>query len=156
MLAISRILEMEGTASWDTIKYLGIPLFKLTPRVSHWLPLLDKLKGRIQAWGVNWLNPAGKTVLIKAVLSSLPIYQNSILFSLKATTQKIDSILRRFLWEGGKQNERKLHLVGWDRIKKPYSEGSLQIKDVSLQNLALGSKILWRLVSGKKLGAIKS
>jgi hypothetical protein len=35
MLDISRILEMEGTITWDSIKYLGIPLFKSAPRVSH-------------------------------------------------------------------------------------------------------------------------
>jgi hypothetical protein len=149
MLDISRILEMEGTITWDSIKYLGIPLFKSAPRVSHWLPLLDKLKIRIQSWGGNWLNLAGKVVLMKSVLSSLPIYQNSILLAPKMITLKIDGMLHRFLWEGGRNCERKLHLVSWDKIKKPLLEGGLQIRDVATQNLAMGDKIMWHLVSGK-------
>jgi hypothetical protein len=44
---ISRIIEMEGTITWDLIKYLGITLFKSSPRVSHRLPLLENLKLRI-------------------------------------------------------------------------------------------------------------
>jgi hypothetical protein len=48
---ISRIIRMEGTITWDSIKYMGIPLFKSIPRVIHWLPLLENLKLKIQSWG---------------------------------------------------------------------------------------------------------
>jgi hypothetical protein len=147
---ISRILGIDGTITWDSFKYLGVPLFKTSPRVSHWLPLLEKLKLRIQAWGANWLNLAGKVVLIKSVLTSLPLFQNSILLAPKTINLKIDQMMRRFLWEGGRNNERKLHLISWDKIKKPLLEGGLQIRDVATQNLAMGAKILWLLVSGKK------
>ena len=51
MAGIARILGMEGTLSWDSFKYLGIPIFKSIPKVAHWMSLLDKLKIRIQAWG---------------------------------------------------------------------------------------------------------
>jgi len=53
------------------------------------------------------------------------------------------------MWEGGKGNLKKLHLVSWGKIQKPYSEGGLQIRNVHNQNLAMGSKLLWHLVSGK-------
>ena len=51
MTDISRTLEMEGTSTWDSIKYLGTPLVKATPRRSLWMPLVDKLKAKIMAWG---------------------------------------------------------------------------------------------------------
>ena len=92
--------------------------------------------------GDIWLNKAGKVVLMNFVLSNLPIYQISILLAPKAIISKIDGLLRQFLWEGGKNGERKLHLVSWDKIKKPKLEGGLQIRDVATQNLALGGKIL--------------
>ena len=111
------------------------------------MPMLDKLKLRIQAWGASWLNNAGKVILMKFVLISLPIYQNSILLALKTFINKVDGLLRRFLWEGGKNNERRLHLVNWDTIKKPFLEGGLQMRDLATQNLALGSKLLWNIVS---------
>ena len=52
------------------------------------------------------------------------------------------------MWEGGKNNERRLHLVSWDKIKKPILEGGLQIRNIVDQNLALQSKLLWNLVYG--------
>jgi hypothetical protein len=59
-------------------------------------------------------------------------------------------MMRHFLWEGGGNNEIKLHLISWDKIKKPLLEGSLQFRDVATQNLAMGGKILWLLVSREK------
>ena len=50
---------------------------------------------------------------------------------------------------GGGWNERKLHLVNWDKVKNPLLEGGLQIRDIASQNLALGYKLLWNIVSGK-------
>ena len=53
-----------------------------------------------------------------------------------------------FLWEGGNNNKRRLHLVNWDIIKKPFLEGGLQIQDLAAKNITLGSKLLWNIVSG--------
>ena len=74
MTDISRVMEMDGTSTWDSIKYLGIPLVKATPRRSLWMPLVDKLKAKIMAWGASWLNKAGKSILINSILTSLPVY----------------------------------------------------------------------------------
>ena len=105
---------MEGISYWDTFTYLGIPIFKIFPKFSHWLPLLDKLKNKIQAWGASWLNKAGKIILINSVLTSLPIYQCSVLLAPKTITNKIEELLRCFLWEGGRNNEKKMHLASWE------------------------------------------
>ena len=94
------------------------------------------------------MNNVGKVILMKSVLISLPVYQNSILLAPKTFISKVDGLLRRFMWEGGKNNERRLHLVNWDTIKKPFLEGGLQMRDLVAQNLALGSKLLWNIVSG--------
>ena len=102
MTDMARLLEMEGSLSWESFKYLGIPIFKSIPKVAQWMPLLDKLKLRIQAWGASWLNNVGKVILLKSVLISLPLYQNSILLAPKTFISKVDGLLRRFLWEGGK------------------------------------------------------
>ena len=39
-----------------------------------------------------------------------------------------------------------MHLVNWDVVKKPLSEGGLQIRDPTLVNLALGGNILWKQI----------
>jgi hypothetical protein len=149
MLGIFGILGMEGCTNWDAFKYLGVPIFKTTPRSSHWNLLIDKIKNKITSWGANWLNLAGKVVLIKAALASIPIYQSSFLLALVSIIQKIEAMYKRFLWEGGKQSGRKLHLISWEKISKPILEGGLNFKNDHVQNLALGAKLLWNLVTGK-------
>ena len=103
----------------------------------------------INTWGATWLNITGKVVLIKAVLSSIPIYQCSILLAPKGVLASIESLLKKFLWKGGKQNEKNLPLVSWDKVAKPLMQGGLQIRQLAVQNLALGAKILWNIISGK-------
>ena len=82
---------MEGHTNWEAFKYLGFPIFKSAPRASHWSHLAEKLKNKFTYWGANWLNLAGKTVLIKAVVSSLPIYQCSLLLAPAIVIQKIEA-----------------------------------------------------------------
>eukprot|EP00253_Pinus_taeda_P008973 PITA_08973 len=48
--------------------------------------------------------------------------------------------------KGGKGNENKIHLVKWDVVRKTQADGGLQIRDPALTNLALGGKILWKLL----------
>ena len=116
LMEISRILGMESTVDWDNFIYLGIPICKTKIKSANWEPILDKLKVKIQRWSANWLNLAGKTVLIKAVLNSMAIYQSSILLAPNAVIQKIEGLLKKFIWEGGKGNEKKIHLIKWDKI----------------------------------------
>jgi hypothetical protein len=149
MTDITRILGIAGKTQWDSFKYLGVPIFKATAKSSCWAPLVDKIKARISAWGSSWLNPAGKIVLIKSVLSSIPIYQSSILLAPKGIISKVDALLRRFLWKGGRNNDNKLPLVSWRKISRPLSEGGLQLRDLHSQNLALGAKLLWNVISGR-------
>lgn len=101
------------------------------------------------AWGGQWLNNVGKLILIKAILSSLPIYQASFLLAPKEIIEQISKVIRDFLWKGGKGNQRKFHLVNWDIIKHPKNKGGLQIRDPGLVNTALGDKILWQLFSNQ-------
>ena len=81
-------------------------------------------------------------MLIKSVLSSMPIFQSAILVAPKGNLTKIKSLLRIFLWKGGKHNENMLHLISWGKRSKPIIEGGLQVRDLRFQNLAMGAKII--------------
>ena len=112
---------------WDKIKYLGLPLTLGPGPPSLWLDVIDKIKAKIVSLGGYWLTKVGKVVLIKSVLSSLPIFQLSLLLAPKSISAQISKIIRDFLWEGGKGNLKKLHLVNWETLKRPILEGGLQI-----------------------------
>jgi hypothetical protein len=89
-------------------------------------------------------------VLLKSVLSTLPIFQFSSLLAPQSIKTSIYHLLRGFLWEGGKTKTKKFHLVNWDIVKHPQKNGGLGIKDPTVSNLATGEKILWNLISRRK------
>ena len=64
--------------------------------------------------------------------------------------KQMETLIRKFLWEGGKGNLHQIHLVSWNKIQMPYKEGGLRVSDLARQNLAMGAKILWNLVSGRE------
>jgi hypothetical protein len=92
---------------------------------------------------------AGHTILIKSVLSALHIFQFSSLLAPQNVKSSISSLLRRFLWEGGKTDKKKYHLIKWDIVKHPKEKRGLGIRYPSLSNLGMGAKILWNVVFGK-------
>ena len=65
--------------------------------------------------------------------------------------QEITKEIRKFLWQGGKSNgSKQFHLVNWDIVCSLKNCGGAGIRDPTMMNLALGAKILWRIVSGEK------
>jgi hypothetical protein len=147
---IAQFLGFTGYASWEKIKYLRLPLTLGSNKSSLWTEIISKIKTKIAAWGGQWLTTAGKLILIKSVLSSLPIYQASFLLAPKTILTQVSNLIRDFLWKGGKGNQRKFHLVNWETVKCPIKEGGLQIRDPGHANIALGGKIIWKLFSNSR------
>ena len=56
---------------------------------------------------------------------------------------KIERLQRDFLWSGIGEGKRD-HLVSWDVVCKPKAIGGLGFGKISLRNLALLGKWLWR------------
>jgi hypothetical protein len=63
------------------IKYLGIPLHYQKLRRDDLQPLVDKIIKRIAGWREKLLNKAGRIILIKACLASIPVYLMSFFFN---------------------------------------------------------------------------
>ena len=82
LLIIAQYLDFPSFDKWDKIKYLGIPLTLEPIPPSLWLDVIGKIKSKIVSWVGHWLKKVGKLILIKSVLSSLPIFQLSLLLAL--------------------------------------------------------------------------
>lgn len=108
---------------------------------------IDKLMSKLQQRGAIWLNLVGCQVLIKAILSTFPLYQFTTFLVLASTLCKLAKITRKFLWEGGKKSHKKFRLIKWVVVKSPKSHGGLGIPDPSLMNITLGAKLVWRYTS---------
>ena len=57
--------------------------------------------------GSSWLNHVGRLTLLKYGLSSLPLYQFTLLQAPPSVHLKMEAIIRHFLWQGGKQDKIK-------------------------------------------------
>jgi hypothetical protein len=81
------------------IKYLGIPLHYQKVRREDLQPLIDKIIKRIAGWRGKLLTQAGRVVLIKTCLASIPVYLLSYFKFPRWTIDLINSHIVNCLWD---------------------------------------------------------
>lgn len=103
-----------------------------------WFGVQEKFRANLQQRGVIFLNIMRQHILIKTISSSLPLYYFMVFLSPSGILCVIAKIIRNFLWEGGKQSNKKYHLVKWVVLKSPNTHEGQEIHDQILMNMALG------------------
>ncbi|WVZ49550.1 LOW QUALITY PROTEIN: hypothetical protein U9M48_000897 [Paspalum notatum var. saurae] len=108
--------------------YLGIPLsYKRVPR-SMEQAIVDKVALRIPKWKGNLLSLAGRTVLVKSTLSTIPVHV-SIACGLSAwAIHAIDKLRRAFLWSGSDAMPSGKAKVAWLSVCRPVIYGGLGVR----------------------------
>jgi len=81
--------------------YLGLPIGGNARRLSFWEPLLKRFKSRLSGWKMKHLSLGGRLVLLKFVLSSLPVYALSFFKAPSGIVSSIESMLNCFFFRGG-------------------------------------------------------
>jgi hypothetical protein len=79
-----------------SIKYLRIPLHYQTLRRDDLQPLIDKIIKRIAGWRGKLLTQAGRMILIKTCISSIPIHMLSFLKFPRWTVDLINSYMTNY------------------------------------------------------------
>ncbi|XP_016204098.1 uncharacterized protein LOC107644684 [Arachis ipaensis] len=125
------------------VKYLGISLGANPRLVKTWKPIIDKVEEKLSLWKAKVLNKAGKLVLIKSVLNSLPVYYLSLYKMPKAVAEKLISLQRRFFWSR-EDGSSGMAMVKWEVVQAPKRLGGLGVGDALLRNTALLFKWWWR------------
>ncbi|RVW71380.1 putative ribonuclease H protein [Vitis vinifera] len=141
---MSRLAETLGCkASGWPILYLGLPLGGNPRAGGFWDPVIERISRRLDGWQKAYLSFGGRITLIHSCLTHMPCYYLS-LFKLPAlVAAKIERLQRDFLWSGIGEG-KKDHLVRWDVVCNPKERGGLGFGNISLRNLALLGKWLWR------------
>ncbi|XP_026399122.1 uncharacterized protein LOC113294970 [Papaver somniferum] len=126
-------------------KYLGSPLFIGHSKQEAFKSIKEKFENIFNAWSSTSLSQAGKGTMIKHVLNAVPIYQMGT-FKLPANLlQQLTSIERKFFW--GYHNNRGHSPIAWMNICRPIEMGGLDFRDLEKLNLALLTKLAWRICS---------
>ncbi|XP_071704165.1 uncharacterized protein [Rutidosis leptorrhynchoides] len=123
--------------------YLGLPIGTKMSNVTAWQPVIDKFKIRLSDWKMRLMFFGGRLVLVKSVLSILPLYYFSLFRAPSSVTKLLESMRRVFFW-GGDFSGNKMSWVKWEKVISPYGAGGLNIGSLKSKNLALLRKWWWR------------
>ena len=73
---------------------------------------------------------AGRAILIKSVISTIPLYYMSVFYFPKAVAHKITAMQSQFLW-GRSIDNRKIHILTWETMAKENDKGGLDVGTIS-------------------------
>ncbi|XP_059460221.1 uncharacterized protein LOC132189495 [Corylus avellana] len=143
--AISNIIPYPSNPSNSL--YLGLPILMGNSKKRAFQGIIDKVHSRIDGWRAKTLSQAGRLVLIKSVAAALPSYAMSSFLLPISTSTDLDRIFKKFWWGFPPKKARNLSLKAWDSICFPKELGGLGIRKMREVNLALISKLGWKLLS---------
>ena len=134
---------LHGQLQPFPIIYLGIPLSVRKLRKSELQPLVDKIVTGLPPWKANLLTKAGRTVLVKAKLSAIPVHTALAISLSPWVIQCIDKRRQAFLWKGADSVSGGHCLLAWPKVCRPADLGGLGLPDLTIQGCALRMRWLW-------------
>lgn len=126
-------------------KFLGFSIFHKKPINNEFQYIIKIMWNRMTGWKFNMLNMAGKLVLAKATLDSIPLHVMNYIKIPKGVSKAMDKVTRDFFW-GSSEEKKKMHLFKWDVVTQSRDLGGLGIHKTSLRNKAILSGLTWRFI----------
>ncbi|KAK0601643.1 hypothetical protein LWI29_026061 [Acer saccharum] len=99
------------------ILYLGMPLGARSSTKVFWKSVVERIEKCLAPWKRKFLSKGGRLVLIKSVLSTIPIYYMSMFKVPSNAALVIEKCQRSFFWGDGVE-KIKLHAIDWGTIVK--------------------------------------
>ena len=101
-----------------SITYLGLSLTLRSLNKPKWIPLIENVQKRLAGSKGRLLSLGGRVTMINAVLSTIPTYFLSFFLFPIWVKRKIDSLRRKFLWNGVHREAKGFCLINWKRVCK--------------------------------------
>jgi hypothetical protein len=76
--------------------YLGLPISGDPRKLQFWYPLVERIRSRLSGWKCKKLSLGGQLVLLKSVLSSIPVYFLSFFIAPSCIISTLDSLFTNF------------------------------------------------------------
>lgn len=126
-------------------KYLGSPLILGHSKHESFKTIKENFESRFSSWSSISLSQAGRGTMIKHVLNSVPIYQMDTFKLPNNLLQQLTAIERKFFW--GYNNNKGSNPIAWSAVCRTKDQGGLAFRDLEKLNLALLTKLSWRICS---------
>ncbi|CAA0843315.1 Ribonuclease H-like superfamily protein [Striga hermonthica] len=123
---------LNGVQIKRSSKYLGLPLGIGASKIENFQFVVEVVRERICSWKNHFLSTAGKEVLVKHVLSALPVFVMSCFVIPISVCKEVCRLMARFWWQKGDNNGKGMHWLSWDNLAIPKDEGGLGFKDLQL------------------------
>ena len=94
------------------------------------------------------MSSGARLILTNTSLSSLPMFAMGLFLLADGVHSKFDTPRSRFFWEGAGP-KRKYHMVKWQAVCRPKTQGGLGIINSKLMNIALMCKWIWKMTQGE-------
>ncbi|GJR47268.1 RNA-directed DNA polymerase, eukaryota [Tanacetum coccineum] len=90
--------------------------------------VIDKFSKRLSKWRANCLLIRGRSILISAVLGSLPTYYFSLFRMPRTVCNKLEAMRSKFFW-GAEDTNSKIHWVKWELVLASKDRGDAMVGD---------------------------
>ncbi|XP_026460828.1 uncharacterized protein LOC113361980 [Papaver somniferum] len=138
---ISEVVNMELSQFPD--KYLGVIIAPGRVTSAMVWPMVEKMQSKLVAWKGKLLSFQDRVILVKSVLSSIPIYTMEVYKWPSSVIKICEKIIINFHWSGD-SDKRKYKVISWQRVCTPYQKGGLGIKRLEVINKVLLMKMMWK------------
>ncbi|XP_027096071.1 uncharacterized protein [Coffea arabica] len=149
----SMVAEITGFQPREfPVKYLGCPLYVGRRKKCYFSEICDSIVGRVLSWKGKLLSYGGKLVLLKSVLSSMPIHLFAASTPPKSLFGFLEKIFASFLW-GSSDNGPQFHWIKWDQLCKSQERGGVGLRSLRHVFEAFSMKLWWQFRSRQSLWA---
>jgi hypothetical protein len=147
--AIANTLGIQAVLG--TRKYLGLPSMIDRSKKAFFSFIRDIVWKKINSWSSKSLSKAGREVLIKSVLQSIPTYFMSIFTIPPSLCDEIEKMMNSFWWGHLGNNNKGIHWLSWEILSMHKTDGGMGFKSLHAFNLAMLGKQGWRVMNNQNI-----